>query len=50
MQLVEFIIEEEEEEEEERPHLDDALEECGDACSAEFEDAWNIWDWHKGWG
>jgi len=49
MQLVEFIIEEKEEKEK-MPHLDSALEECGEACSTEFEDTWNIWDWHKGWG
>ena len=31
-------------------HLDKALDECGDGCHAEFEDEYNIWDWHKGCG
>jgi len=31
-------------------HLDKALDECGVACHADFEDEYNVWDWHKGWG
>jgi len=46
MQLIEFVTEEEDE----KPHLDKALDECGDGCHAEFEDEYNIWDWHKGCG
>jgi len=31
-------------------YLDEALEDCGDLCLPEFEEALEIWKWHKGWG
>jgi len=45
-------IEEKKEEikEPEQCHLESALAKCGDNCMQEFEDVYNIWDWHKGWG
>jgi len=56
MKPLECAIKEEEEEEEkdikepEQYHLEKALAKCGDHCMQEFEDVYNIWDWHKGWG
>jgi len=41
---------EEEEKEPEQYHLEKALARCGDNCMQEFEDVYNIWNWHKGWG
>ena len=31
-------------------YLDEALERCGDFCVQDFEDAIEVWEWHKGWG
>jgi len=54
MKPLECVIKKEEEEkdikEPEQYHLEKALAKCGDHCMQEFEDVYNIWDWHKGWG
>ena len=31
-------------------YLDEALEKCGDFAVQDFEDAVDVWQWHKGWG
>jgi len=46
----EEAVKEEEEKEPEQYHLEKALARCGDSCMQEFEDVYNIWNWHKGWG